>query len=53
MQKIAEDKLFFRWVTGYQTSIPFDEFKNRLKPDNRTAEDILTDVQSIIDGVVM
>lgn len=53
MQKIAEDKLFFRWVFGYQTAIPFEEFKNRLKSDDREADEILEDVKSIIDGVVM
>ena len=49
-----EDKLFNRWVNGYQQVMGFEEFKNQIGVnsrqvrDNRTAEEILQDVREII-----
>lgn len=48
-QKNADDKLFIRWITNYESSISFDDFKNRLNAkvenDNRTSDEILNEVQ--------
>lgn len=49
-----EDKLFVRWINGYQQAMGFEEFKNQLGAnsrqvkDNRTAEEILEIVREII-----
>lgn len=49
-----EDKLFARWINGYQQVMGFEEFKNQIgvnrreERDNRTADDILTTVREII-----
>lgn len=53
-----EEKLFLRWVAGYQFAMEFKEFKaqaggyagmrNMAKTDNRTAGEILDTVKDII-----
>ena len=48
-----EDKLFTRWINGYQQMMGFEEFKNQIDAnrqvrDYRTAEDILETVREII-----
>ncbi len=53
-----EEKLFVRWVAGYQFAMEFKEFKrqaggntgmvNVAKADNRTAGEILNTVKEII-----
>lgn len=49
-----EEKLYFRWVVGYQSIMSFDEFKNQIgvmakvKKDNRTAEEIFDYVLEIL-----
>lgn len=49
-----EDKLFVRWINGYQQIMGFEEFKNQIgvnsrqERDTRTAEDILDTVRGII-----
>lgn len=53
-----EEKLFLRWVAGYQFAMEFKEFKmhaggetgmpNVAKADNRTAGEILDTVKEII-----
>ena len=53
-----EEKLFLRWVTGYQFVMEFNEFKMQAggdismasveKADNRTAGEILDIVKEII-----
>lgn len=53
-----EERLFLRWLAGYQFSMPFDEFKMQAgetsanaiitKADNRTAGEILDTVKKII-----
>jgi len=50
---MADEKLFFRWVTNYEKYISFDEFKNCLKSDERSADEILDDVKNIIDKAVI
>ncbi len=49
----CEEKLYMRWVAGYQLYMGFDEFKKEIftaqRPgDNRTAEEILDKVRGII-----
>lgn len=45
-----EDKLFFRWVVGYQDQMSFDEFKAELKPVKiQSEEEILANVYDIIE----
>jgi hypothetical protein len=52
IEKEQEDKLFQRWVAGYQHSESFDDFKNKLInkhiSDNKTEEEILSDVAVIL-----
>ncbi len=52
--KNIEDKLFLRWVVGYQTQMTFTDFKENMysasKVDNRSKEEILADVKDILDG---
>lgn len=48
-----EDKLFIRWVAGYQSVLGFDEFKRQIcvggsAEDNRSADEILDKVKEII-----
>lgn len=52
-EKNADEKLFFRWVTNYEKYISFDEFKNCLKGDDRSADEILDDVKDILDKAVI
>lgn len=52
-EKTADEKLFFRWVTNYEKYISFDEFKNCLKGDDRSADEILDDVKDILDKAVI
>ena len=49
--KVFEDKLFFRWVTNHEESMPFEEFKTRLMSatSTKTTEETLTEVKDIID----
>ena len=50
----VENKLFLRWVAGYQTAMGFDEFKNQIsasikaKNDNRTEKEIYDFVLKIM-----
>ena len=49
----TEDKIFMRWITGYQFQMNYDEFKKNLETnqevyDSRTAEEILETVKDII-----
>ena len=49
----CEEKLYMRWVAGYQLYMGFDEFKKEIftaqRPgDSRTAEEILEKVKGII-----
>ena len=56
-EKENQDKLFRRWITGYQDKASFDEFKNSVfeeakkarKSENQSAEDILEKVRKIIN----
>ncbi len=56
-EKENEDKLFRRWISGYQDKVSFDEFKNSVfeeakkarKSENQSAEDILEKVRKIIN----
>jgi hypothetical protein len=49
-----EDKMFIRWINGYQQVMGFNEFKNQIGADsrqvrdNRTADEILESVRGII-----
>ena len=53
-KKEEEDVLLRRWIAHFQ-HIPFSEFRDSLKAtvvnNDRTQEDILTDVASILGGV--
>ena len=49
----TDEKLFMRWVIGYQFDMGFDEFKAEVTTvktvdDDRTAEEILNSVKEII-----
>ena len=52
VEQEREEKLYLRWVVGYQTTTTYVEFKNRLKQssDRRTSEEILNDVESIMSA---
>lgn len=47
-----EQKMYLRWVVGYQSLISFTEFKNKVRQmsinDNRDAEDILASVEMLM-----
>lgn len=47
-----EQKMYLRWVVGYQSLISFTEFKNKVRQmsinDNRDAEDILASVELLM-----
>ena len=50
----AEEKLFERWIAGYQSQMSYEEFKRSVgvsrteKRDNRSAGEILQSVREII-----
>ncbi len=49
----CDEKLYMRWIAGYQLYMGFDEFKKEIftaqRPgDGRTAEEILDKVKGII-----
>lgn len=50
----AEEKLYLRWVVGYQTTTTYEEFKNTLRQksinDNRDADDILDYVKELMES---
>ena len=52
----VEEKLFMRWVVSYQTSMTFEDFKEKTHTsqqqidDDRTEEEILKTVRAIIGG---
>lgn len=47
-----EQKMYLRWVVGYQSSISFTEFKNQVQQmsisDGRTSEEILDSVEQMM-----
>lgn len=48
-----EEKLFLRWVVGYQQTTAYGEFKIKMKEaaaakDNRSAEAILDEVEALL-----
>ena len=55
-EKKAEDILLQRWLLHYERSISFLGFKKELiynplnKQDNRTTEEIMTDVKEILES---
>lgn len=56
--RINEDRLYQRWILGYQMVMSFTEFKrtlgedvlNNFIRDNRNVKDILIEVKEIMDG---
>ena len=49
-----EEKIFLRWVVGYQTTTAYGDFKNKLLKncrysDNKTEAQILDNVSDIIE----
>lgn len=52
LEEENEQKMYLRWVVGYQSLISFTEFKNKIRQmsiqDNRDAEDILADVERMM-----
>ncbi len=46
----VEEKLFMRWVFGYQHAMGFDEFKARCKPvEQKSAEEVYDKVKGIME----
>lgn len=47
-----DNKMFLRWVIGYQSTMSFVDFKNGIKQklidDHRSSEDILKDVEELM-----
>ena len=47
-----DNKMFLRWVVGYQSTMSFADFKNGIKQklidDHRSSEDILDDVEEMM-----
>lgn len=47
-----EDRLFMRWINGYQFTMEYEEFKKEATvvkvEDNRSAKEILRSVKDII-----
>lgn len=45
-----EEKLYLRWVVGYQSTTTYEEFKRKLmqSSDKRSAEEILDEVKSLM-----
>lgn len=54
LNKQTEERLFTRWVNGYQMTMPFDEFKRKAgygpKAEETTEADALEKVRRILDG---
>lgn len=49
-QHETDDKLFQRWLNGYQWEMSFDEFKQKLRPlTNKDAKTILKEVAADYD----
>lgn len=52
LEEENEQRMYLRWVVGYQSLISFTEFKNKIRQmsiqDNRDAEDILADVERMM-----
>ena len=49
-ERLAEEKLFFRWAIHYQHQISFDEFRRTIiPPPSKSADETLEDVNSIIE----
>jgi len=53
-EKSNEDKLFLRWVIGYQVNLSFNDFKGKIKENtnvsnnkNECKEEILANVRNI------
>lgn len=49
-----EEKIFLRWVVGYQSTTTYGDFKNKLMQnarhsDKKTEAEILEDVSQIIE----
>ena len=51
-----EQKMYLRWVVGYQSLISFAEFKNKVRQmsiqDNRDSEDILESVEKMMSNTI-
>lgn len=52
-EQVSEDKIFLRWVNGYQQSMSLDDFKREITVPRFTKsdEEILADVKGILDGL--
>lgn len=52
LEREKEEKLFLRWVVGYQSTTTYEEFKHKLMQgtDNRSSEEILNGVESIMNA---
>ena len=49
-QRETEEKLFQRWLSGYQWEMGFEEFKQKLRPiRNKSAKTILREVAEDYD----
>lgn len=47
-----DEKLFFRWVVGYQYEMSFDEFKQKITPmRTRPDEEIMNEVYKAFEKV--
>lgn len=48
-----DDRLFFRWVIGYQNSMSFDEFKNKLNPPQPEEPSVIHEkVKNILEATI-
>lgn len=55
-KEVTEQKLYQRWIYGYQGSMSFEEFKSKLgvvkqlkETDHKAVDEILSEVKAIID----
>lgn len=51
-EQIVEDKIYARWIANHDSTISFDEFKNRLihksENNNKTGDEILDEVAEMM-----
>lgn len=56
LEEENEEKMYLRWVVGYQSLISFAEFKNKVRQtsiqDNRDSEEILASVEMMMSNTI-
>lgn len=55
-REVTEEKLYQRWICGYQISMSFEEFKRKIgvvrqlkETDHKSVDEILSEVKEIVD----